>query len=84
MINDERVNEMREFARATAASVDETFSIHDFRMTFGKQRKNLIFDLSVPLEDKWDLSDAERAVAEKIHALRPDCYAVIRAEHPLI
>lgn len=84
VINDERVNEMREFARATAASVDETFSIHDFRMTFGKQRKNLIFDLSVPLEDKWDLSDAERAVAEKIHALRPDCYAVIRAEHPLI
>ena len=82
--DNKEVNEMRTQLQEVVHNLDRRFSIHDFRMTFGKQRKNLIFDLSVPLEDKWDLSDAERAVAEKIHALRPDCYAVIRAEHPLI
>ncbi|MGN1061624.1 MAG: cation diffusion facilitator family transporter [Candidatus Scatosoma sp.] len=84
VINDEQVNEMRAFAQAAAKEVDETFTIHDFRMTFGKERKNLIFDLCVPLENKCALSEAQRAVAEKIHETRPDCYAVIRAEHPLI
>lgn len=84
VIHDELVNEMRDFARGVAARTDESFSIHDFRMTYGKERKNLIFDLSVPLDSKWVLADAERAVAAKIHELRPDCYAVIRAEHPLV
>ena len=84
VINDEQVNEMRAFAQAAAKEVDETFTIHDFRMTFGKERKNLIFDLCVPLENKCSLSEAQRVVAEKIHESRPDCYAVIRAEHPLI
>lgn len=84
VIHDELVNELRDFARGAAAQVDETFSIHDFRITYGKERKNLIFDLSVPLGSKWVLADAERAVAKKIHEQRPDCYAVIRAEHPLV
>ena len=84
VIHDDLVNELRDFARGVAAQIDETFTIHDFRITNGKERKNLIFDLSVPLDSKWALADAERAVAEKIHKLRPDCYAVIRAEHPLV
>ena len=84
VIHDEIVNDMRDFVRNVVAQTDETFTMHDFRMTYGKDRKNLIFDLSVPIESKWVLADAERAVAAKIHELRPDCYAVIRAEHPLV
>lgn len=84
VINDEHVNELREFVTRTAKEVDESFTVHDFRMTFGKERKNLIFDLCVPMESKRSLAEAQRAVTEKIHAARPDCYAVIRAEHPLV
>lgn len=84
VINDEQVNELREFVTRTAKEVDESFSVHDFRMTYGKERKNLIFDLCVPMESKRSLTEAQRAVAEKIHATRPDCFAVIRAEHPLV
>lgn len=84
VINDEHVNELREFVTRTAKEVDESFTVHDFRMTYGKERKNLIFDLCVPMESKLSLAEAQRAVTEKIHAARPDCYAVIRAEHPLV
>lgn len=84
VVNDEKINELRQFVYATVKEIDETFSVHDFRMTYGKQRKNLIFDLSVPLESKKSLAEAARAVSEKIHEVRPDCYAVIKAEHPMV
>ncbi|MDD6994814.1 MAG: cation diffusion facilitator family transporter [Candidatus Borkfalkiaceae bacterium] len=84
VINDEHVNELREFVARTAKEVDDSFTVHDFRMTYGKERKNLIFDLCVPMESKCSLAEAQSAVADKIHNARPDCYAVIRAEHPLI
>lgn len=84
VVNDERVNEMRNFVCEIVKSIDETLSVHDFRMTFGKQRKNLIFDLSVPQGSEFSLENAARTVSEKIRETRPDCYAVIKAEHPMI
>lgn len=71
VIHDEIVNDMRDFVRNVVAQTDETFTMHDFRMTYGKDRKNLIFDLSVPIESKWVLADAERAVAAKFTNFAP-------------
>ena len=50
VVDDERVDALREQVRAVLAAVNPAFSFHDFRMTDGENRVNLIFDLAVPFE----------------------------------
>ena len=83
-VNDERVNEMRKLAEDTAKEVDESFTIHDFRMTYGGKHYNMIFDLSIPTDSKYDDEEAAKLVAERIKKKNPDCFAVIKAEHPFV
>ncbi len=83
-VNDAAVNEMRTLAEKCAKEVNESFSIHDFRMTQGEIYTNLIFDLVVPGDAKISCEDAEKLVAAAIHADNAKCYAVIKAENPYV
>ncbi len=83
-VDDENVNEMRALAEECAKEVNESFTIHDFRMTQGERHTNLIFDLVVPPEAKLSCRDAEKLVAERVHEKRENCFAVIKAEHPYV
>ena len=81
---DETVNAMRAFATECAKAVDEGFSIHDFRMTKGETYANLIFDLVVPPDSPLPIPEAVQAVTEEIKKRNPNCFAVIRGEHPFV
>ncbi len=83
-VNDEKVNEMKALAVRAAAAVDPTFTIHDFRMTQGETHTNLIFDLVVPVDCKQSVTDAVKAVSEKIKEENPNCFTVIKGEHPFV
>lgn len=84
VVDDEKVNEMYDFVKATVKEVDESFSVHDFRMTYGGNHINLIFDLSIPVDTKMSDEDAAKAVEDKIKSLKPECNCVIKAEHPYV
>ena len=84
VVNDPVVNEWRELAQSAAKEVDETFSIHDFRITKGETNVNLIFDLVLPTDCNMSTEEAETAVSEKIREKRANCFCVIRAEHPFV
>ncbi len=84
VVNDPLVNELRALAETQAKKVDETFSIHDFRMTKGETHINLIFDLVLPVDCKMASKDAEKRVAEQIREKRPECACVIKTEHPFV
>jgi divalent metal cation (Fe/Co/Zn/Cd) transporter len=84
VVNDPLVNEMRALSEEVAKTVNAEFTIHDFRMTRGETNINLIFDLSLPVDCKMTTDDAEKAVAAEIKNRRPDCFCVIRAEHPYV
>ena len=83
-VNDVEVNEMRMFAIHCMNEIDETFTLHDFRMTKGDKYTNLIFDLVVPVDYKIDEHEAAKLVADKIKEYNPNCFAVIKAEHPFV
>lgn len=83
-MNDARVQEMKKLAEESAAEIDPAFTIHDFRMTRGGKHVNMIFDLQVPSDSKMPTEEAAKRVAERISEKNPDCYAVIKAEHPFI
>lgn len=83
-VNDEEVNAMRKFAIECMNEVDETFTLHDFRMTKGEKYTNLIFDLVIPVDCKLDDEEAAKRVATKIKERNENCFAVIKAEHPFV
>ena len=84
VIGDPLVNELKALSERCAKAVDERFTIHDFRMTKGETKINLIFDLLIPPDCKTPIKDAEKAVADKIKEQNPDCSCVIKAEHPFV
>ncbi len=82
--NDPFINQVRIVAENAAKTIDDHFSIHDFRMTVGETSFNLIFDLVVPTDCKTSESDAERLVVEEIQKTYPNCFCVVKVEHPFV
>lgn len=83
-VNNEQINQMKAFAEKCAIEVDPAFTIHDFRMVYGENFSNLIFDLCIPIDSKYKDEEAAELVAAKIYAEKPCCRAVIHAEHPFV
>lgn len=81
IVDNKEINEMRELVEKIVREMNEKYSIHDFRMTDGGERINLIFDLTVPLEKNIDIKDIECKVKKKIHDIDNKYYAVVKIEH---
>ncbi|MCI8291052.1 MAG: cation transporter [Clostridia bacterium] len=84
VVNDERINEMKEIVKKIVSEISEEYSIHDFRLTDGGSRVNLIFDLVIPRGDKSDRKAIENEVKVKIHEIDSKYYAVIKIEHSFV
>ena len=52
VIDDEEVNEMREKVNELVLSIDQSFSMHDFRMVKGPNKTNIIFEIAIPFDTK--------------------------------
>ncbi len=68
-VNNEKVNAAKHQLVRCLRGVDETVSIHDFRMVVGPTHTNFIFDLEMPVDSKKSESqlrqEVEAAVAEQ-------------------
>ncbi len=79
-VDNEEIMEMKEFTEKTVKDINNEYSIHDFRMTDGGDRINLIFDLVIPREEKIDKEELKREVQQKIHEKDKKYYAVPKIE----
>lgn len=62
--------------------LDESFSMHDFRMVRGSTRTNLIFDVEVPRKTSYTDNEIVNWLKERIHELPGSKYfAVIQIDH---
>ena len=84
VVDDEEINEMRAYTENIVKSINEKFSIHDFRMTDGGERINLIFDLVIPTDEKIDVEKVISDIRQEIHEKNEKYYAVIKAEHSYV
>ena len=76
VVNDEEVNTLRAKVSECVTSIDERFSIHDFRMVKGPNNTNLIFDVAVPYDLKISDNKIKELLTEKI-ALLGSCYRLV-------
>lgn len=76
------VKRMRELVGGIVSSLCPGCSIHDFRMTNGENRINLIFDLAVPCEMSGkEREELCRRVEEQVTKQDPRCRTVITVEN---
>lgn len=81
-IHDEEINQMREIAEKIVKEISPEVSIHDFRITNGGERVNMIFDLLLPFELEKQAEEIEKKIKERIHQENEKYYAVIKVEYP--
>ena len=84
VVDNEEINMMKELAEKIVKEMNPEFSIHDFRMTDGGGRTNLIFDLVVPREKEYDLEAIKKEIEEKIHSENEKYYAVVKPEYSFV
>ena len=80
VVNNEEINNMREFTEKIVTDLNPKFSIHDFRMTDGGKRVNLIFDLVVPRDKEYNADEIRKNIQKQIHEKNAKYYAVIKVE----
>ena len=79
--DDKEVLEMKEKVEEMVQSLDENFSMHDFRMAKGPTRTNLIFDVEVPRKTSLTDNEIMNRLKEQVHGLPGSKYfAVIQID----
>lgn len=84
VVDNEEINKMRKETEEIVKGINEKFSIHDFRMTDGGERVNLIFDLVIPTDEKVNVEETVTKIQSEIHNKNKKYYAVIKAEHSYV
>ena len=80
--DDKEVLAMKAKVEEMVHFLDESFSMHDFRMVKGSTRTNLIFDVEVPRKTSYTDNEIVNWLKERIHELPWSKYfAVIQIDH---
>lgn len=80
IVDDERVNALKKIAVEALKSIDESLTLHDFRVVWGENRKNLIFDVVAPYGFRLDDKELVAMLDEKIKETDPAAYPVISVD----
>ena len=81
IVDDEKVNEVKEYVCKIVHQVGEELNFHDFRMVSGNSHTNLIFDVVVPFKYKMSDEVIKKAIKEAIWVNYPRYNAVIHIDH---
>ncbi|MGN0569555.1 MAG: cation diffusion facilitator family transporter [Candidatus Fimenecus sp.] len=81
VVDDEKINNLRKMTLETVKGISEDMSIHDFRVVDGPTHTNLIFDLTVPYENKLSNEEISKTVEDNLSKIDERYFAVITVEH---
>lgn len=82
---DERVLQIRRKTEELLKELDPACSIHDFRVVYGKQKINLIFDMVVPIEyDEKKRNDRPLQLMERLKGVDPRYESVITVDYDYV
>ncbi|HIX29545.1 MAG TPA: cation diffusion facilitator family transporter, partial [Candidatus Blautia stercoravium] len=80
ILDDQETNEMRETVKKIVKNVESDLTMHDFRMTNGPLRTNLIFDVVVPFESKKTDIEIKKEIAEQVKQIEGNYYARVQID----
>ena len=81
VVDDEKINMLRQMTSELVTEMSEEMSIHDFRVVDGPTHTNLIFDLIVPHKYKLSNDEVCKEVEKNLSKIDERYFAVITVEH---
>ena len=78
--DDKLTTETREKVARLVRGIDETISIHDFRMVTGPTHTNIIFDAVVPFRFRLSDREVEREIMTAVKRLDSSYFAVVQID----
>ncbi len=81
VVDDEKINALRQMTSSIVSEISEEMSIHDFRVVDGPSHTNLIFDLIVPHKYHLTNDEVRIEVENKLSKINERYFAVITIEH---
>lgn len=81
IVDDEKINALREMTNSLVVEMCEEMSIHDFRVVDGPTHTNLIFDLIVPHKYQLNNDEVRNEIENKLSKIDERYFAVITVEH---
>ena len=84
VVNDPATDNMKRLCQLIAKSVDEKFTIHDFRMVKGPSHTNLIFDVVAPFDCKLSEEEIRNTICAKVESLPGNHFAVVEIDRPYV
>lgn len=75
--DDEETNMLKKHITNTLTSFDERLNLHDFRLVHGVNHSNIIFDVVIPYETKYDENSIKYLVDEELKKFDKKYFAVI-------
>ena len=81
ILNNPKRNEFLLLTHDIIKGIDQSFSIHDFRMTEGYTHINLIFDLTIPHDCKIPKDTIKQLITDGLKQKNPNLNAVCKIEY---
>ncbi len=81
VVDDEKINALRQMTSNLVSEISEEMSIHDFRVVDGPTHTNLIFDLIVPHKYKLSNEEVCKEIEDNLSKIDERYFAVITVEH---
>ena len=78
--NDSKINRLRSMTEGIIKDIDETLTIHDFRVVEGETHTNLIFDVLVPAGYEVKSSELVRKIEKSVKSADENYYAVVTVD----
>ncbi|WP_105205584.1 cation diffusion facilitator family transporter [Neobittarella massiliensis] len=80
VVNDARINALRQLVLESARQVYAACSVHDFRAVLGESHSNLIFDVAVPIDCPLQNTELCHQIEEQVQKTDPHLYCVITVD----
>lgn len=80
VLNDERTDRLRGEVESIVRELDESLSVHDFRVVPGHTHTNLVFDLVVPFGFRMTDEEVRETVQRRVREREDSCFAVVQID----
>lgn len=83
-VNNDKVTELKEVVTKIVLNIDESLSLHDFRIVDGPTHTNILFDVVVPHGFKISDEKLKYIICEKVNEINSAYYCVITIDNSFI
>lgn len=81
---DERTLAIKAEIEKIITDINQEYSIHDFRVVYGVNQSNLLFDVLIPSYDKTKHSIIRNEIEKRVKELNPGYNCIMQVEHSFV